>query len=256
MMRAPAPRLHASGAPPRTEPLSQQYDNFSTTYSENFEAQDEIGNRRFYECLSRLALAGARLLDIGCGDGTDLMAFRRMGATPVGIEPSEALVSLARRKAPGIDVRLGAGEQLPFATASFDIVVSKYAIQTSPDVPQVLAEAARVLKPGGHLLVLSKHPLRQFLEKLRTYPDGPVDYFQQDVVDSYIFEHAIHLREPSHTMAEYLSRDVLAHFDLQGFVEDHDFPASEQINGHTYPTFFIVTMQRRDIADGCAVRHG
>lgn len=232
------------------EEVSKQYNNFSKSYSDNLEVQDEVGNRRFYEVLSTVELNGRKLLDIGCGDGTDLINFQNKGAVVSGIDPSEAFIQLAKAKDSKLEVILGRGEELPFADQTFDVVVSKYALQTSPAVPKIIEEAARVLKPGGYFIYLSKHPLRQFLEKIETLKTtGKVNYYEQEVVDSYIYERTIHLREPSHTITEYFSTDVLKKFDLLDYLEDSDFPASEQLHGYTYPTFFIAKLKRRNSAE-------
>lgn len=226
--------------------ISKQYNKFSKVYSENLEIQDEAGNKRFYEILSSIDLRNKAILDIGCGNGTDLANFEKMGATAFCVEPSEEFVKFAKEKSPNSTIIIGGGESLPFPDQNFDIVVSKYALQTSLNVPKVLEEAARVLKPGGFFIFLSKHPLRQFLEKINTYKKGKdINYFEQKTVDSFIYEKKIHLREPSHTLSEYFSGQVLKNFDLLDFAEDYDFPASEQINDYIYPTFFVAKLRRR-----------
>lgn len=233
----------------KDENIAGQYDNFSKKYSENMETQDEIGNRRFYEILESIDFKNKSLLDVGCGDGSDLLNFKKMGAIPFGIEPSEEFVKIAKEKDSDLVVKIGKGESLPFEEKFFDIVVSKYAMQTSLDVPKIFEEVARVLKPEGYFIFLSKHPFRQFLEKINTHKreneEDNIDYFKQEIVDSFIFEKTIHLKEPSHTLSEYFSPKILKNFDLQIFREDKDFPASEQIDGMTYPTFFVVKYQRR-----------
>ena len=141
---------------------------------------------------------------------------------------------------------IGKGEELPFPEKTFDVIVSKYALQTSTNIPKILEEVARVLKPDGYFVFLTKHPLRQFLEKINTYKDEErINYFEQKIIDSLIYEKKIHLREPSHTLSEYFSKEVLKNFDLIDFLEDSDFPASEQINNYIYPTFFVAKLRRR-----------
>lgn len=226
--------------------ISKQYNDFSKTYSDNFEIQDEIGNKRFYELLSSIDLKNKSILDIGCGDGTDLVNFEKMGAVPFGIEPSEEFVKSAKEKIPHMTILIGKGEELCFPDKNFDIVVSKYALQTSSNIPKILEEVARVLKTDGIFIFLSKHPIRQFLEKIKTYNESKdINYFEQKVVDSFIYEKKIHLREPSHTLSEYFSANVFKNFDLIDFLEDYDFPASEQINNYVYPTFFVAKLKRR-----------
>lgn len=206
--------------------------------------QDFASNRRFYEVLAGVDLANKKVLDIGCGDGSDLKNYEKRGALPYGIDPSEAFIEIAKGELPKAVLLVSGGEQLPFEDKSFDIVVSKYAMQTSQNIPQVLREVARVLRGGGVFICLSKHPLRQFLENIDTH-GGVANYFEQRIVNSFIYNHSIQLKEPTHALGEYLSAEVLRCFELVNFIEDYDFPSSEQLGGHIYPTFFVAHFKRR-----------
>jgi 2-polyprenyl-6-hydroxyphenyl methylase / 3-demethylubiquinone-9 3-methyltransferase len=101
----------------------------------------------------RLAPAGLRVLDIGCGGGLLAEEFARLGCAVVGVDPSEESLVTARRHAAGqglaIEFRRAAGESLPFADASFDVVYCCDVLEHVADLGQVIAETARVLKPGG-----------------------------------------------------------------------------------------------------------
>ena len=102
------------------ESIEKQYNQFAGEYSENLEVQDEVGNRRFYEMLSTVDVADKKILDVGCGDGTDLANLVEKGAGEVfGIDPSEEFVKSAREKNPDSEIVIGKGEHLPFADASF-----------------------------------------------------------------------------------------------------------------------------------------
>ena len=98
---------------------------------------------------------GARVLDVACGIGTTtrLMA-RAFGLAAFGLDVSEANVAKAQvlagepLPAPAVFAS-GSAEALPFPDGSFDAVVCECAVSTFPDQPRVLAEFARVLKPGG-----------------------------------------------------------------------------------------------------------
>lgn len=224
--------------------LSKQYNNFANAYSQQLSTQDAVGNRKFYEVLSGVDLVGKEILDVGCGDGADLIKFKSFGAEVWGVDPSKEFVGMAKNQLAGECVMIGKAEKLPFESESFDIVVSKYSLQNVLDTSQAMAEIARVLRSGGDFVYLTKHPLRQFLEKLQT-PNAGSDYFSQQIVDSFIYNKTLHLKEPTHTLSEYFSKEVLENFELVNFVEDYDFPSSEQINGCVYPTFFIAHFRRR-----------
>lgn len=103
-----------------------------------------------------LAPAGLRALDVGCGGGLLAEEFARLGCTVVGIDPSEESLAAARKHAVGqglaIEYRCATGEALPFADASFDIAYCCDVLEHVTDLGQVIAETARVLKPGGTYL--------------------------------------------------------------------------------------------------------
>jgi SAM-dependent methyltransferase len=115
--------------------------------------------RALLEMLARLglALAGRRLLDIGCGRGGEFANYERWGAAPVGlygIDLVEARLAAARR-ASGAALALASGSALPWPDAAFDAVVLNVVLSSVPGRPlrrAIAAEALRVLRPGGFLL--------------------------------------------------------------------------------------------------------
>lgn len=100
-----------------------------------------------------LDLQGKATLDIGCGGGILAEEFARLGCRVTGIDPSEPSLATARAHArqSGLEIeyRQGVGEQLPFEAASFDLVYCCDVLEHVSDLEQVIAETARVLKPGG-----------------------------------------------------------------------------------------------------------
>lgn len=97
--------------------------------------------------------SGSRVLDVGCGAGGFLEFVARHGAVPSGVDPAAGMVRLARRSMPGLDIREGAAEDLPWDDDSFDVVTAFNALQFSGDRQSALAEAARVTVPGGLIAV-------------------------------------------------------------------------------------------------------
>jgi 2-polyprenyl-3-methyl-5-hydroxy-6-metoxy-1,4-benzoquinol methylase len=100
---------------------------------------------------------GTRVLDVGCGKGHLVKALSELGVDAVGIDlnPNAADVAVVPR------VQTMSATHLEFDDASFDAVVSFHAIEHIPRVDEVLREMARVVKPGGKvLLVYPAEPVR------------------------------------------------------------------------------------------------
>jgi ubiquinone/menaquinone biosynthesis C-methylase UbiE len=101
------------------------------------------------------------VLDIGCGTGSQLDLYRRIGCKIAGIDPSPAMVARARQKL-GHEARvdLGDASRLPHARHSFDLILMSMMLHELPEATRsaVIAEAKRVLKADGCILVLEYHP--------------------------------------------------------------------------------------------------
>lgn len=100
-----------------------------------------------------LDLSQVRLLDIGCGGGVLAEEFAVMGCRVTGIDISPRSIEIARmhavRAGLSIDYQVGSGTQLSFEWESFDAVSCCDVLEHIHDWKQVIAEAGRVLKPGG-----------------------------------------------------------------------------------------------------------
>lgn len=98
------------------------------------------------------------LLEIGVGVGTDFIRFARAGARVNGVDLTEHSVSLVRRRLEleGFEgnVQVADAEQLPFEDDRFDLVYSWGVLHHTPDPDRAIAEAVRVLKPGGRLCLM------------------------------------------------------------------------------------------------------
>lgn len=96
---------------------------------------------------------GDRVLDIGCGVGVFLGLVHARGAVPFGIDASESLVALARRRLPEADLRVGDMESLPYDDDTFELVTGFTAFFFANDIVEALREARRVAKPGARVVI-------------------------------------------------------------------------------------------------------
>jgi ubiquinone/menaquinone biosynthesis C-methylase UbiE len=118
--------------------------------------------------------AGARILEIGAGSGQCSRWLRGRGATVVATDLSSGMVHTGRRVSAGLpgDLRVPFvqcdGRRLPFADGAFDVVFTAYGVVPFvADSDVVMAEAARVLRPGGRFVFSTTHPIRW------AFPDDP-----------------------------------------------------------------------------------
>jgi ubiquinone/menaquinone biosynthesis C-methylase UbiE len=134
------------------------------------------GSRRFYELVEEhryqkewhipqaadfSRAKGLRVLEIGCGLGTDGAQFALAGADYTGIDLTEAAIELAKRRfelfqLPGT-FRTADAENLDFADESFDLVYSHGVLHHTPDTAAAICETHRVLRPGGRAVVMLYH---------------------------------------------------------------------------------------------------
>jgi SAM-dependent methyltransferase len=125
--------------------------------------------------IETLAPAGKRVVDIGCGDGHLARQLAHAGATVLGVECSPRQLAKARAAGPvtGVTVVEGVGQALPAADGSMDVAVFFNSLHHIPaDVMDAaLAEAARVLVPGGLAYVSEPLPEGRFFEAVRPIDD-------------------------------------------------------------------------------------
>jgi SAM-dependent methyltransferase len=122
-----------------------------------------------------LSLADARVLDVGCGDGTLVRMMAREGAQVTGLEITESQLARATAEPPvaGERYRVGRAEALPFEDGDFTIVVFFNSLHHVPVEVQdkALAEAARVLVAGGRLFVMEPVAEGPLFELMRPVDD-------------------------------------------------------------------------------------
>jgi SAM-dependent methyltransferase len=123
--------------------------------------------------------ADSVVLDLGCGRTGGMERFWRKAKLAIGIDPD--LESLAARGG-GMAVLQAGGEHLPFADATFDIVVSVWVIEHLETPERVFAEVARITKPGGHFIFLTPNALNPLVFGNRVGQMAP--WLQQQLVSN------------------------------------------------------------------------
>lgn len=134
------------------------------------------GTRKFYELVEAhrytkewhipiaadfKSAGGLKVLEIGCGLGTDGAQFAEAGADYTGVDLTEAAVELARKRfeifgVPG-KFQTADAEQLEFDDNTFDLVYSHGVLHHTPDTAKAIREIHRVLRPGGRAMVMLYH---------------------------------------------------------------------------------------------------
>lgn len=149
--------------------------------------RDYLNTPAFFDMLPEVA--GLSGLDIGCGEGHNTRLLAQRGAKMTAIDIAEMFIAHAQqteaRQPLGIDYRVASAVALPFAEKSFDFATACMSLMDIPETEQALAEAQRVLKPGGFLQFSITHPCfdtphRKNLrdDNGRTYAIEVGDYFR------------------------------------------------------------------------------
>lgn len=142
-----------------------------------YDREHELGTREFFDNIERHRYSeyapwmprlmgfenfhGARLLEVGCGMGTDLLQFSRGGARCVGIDLTPRSIEITQHRFKLYDAAgafmISDGEHLPFRDESFDVVYSNGVLHHTPDTEGAIREVHRVLRPGGTAKVMLYH---------------------------------------------------------------------------------------------------
>lgn len=143
----------STGRPEKPVEMSDSYARWRA--SRLGRITDALEQRLLFDLLG--PIAGKSLLDVGCSDGTIASELARRDAVVTGLDSDPVAIAAAWRRAGVEGVQLwlveGKAESLPFSDATFDAVLAVATLCFVPDAERALSEMARVLKPGGRLVI-------------------------------------------------------------------------------------------------------
>jgi SAM-dependent methyltransferase len=131
------------------------YRQWSVTYDEPRNSLFDIDEPVVHEILD--ALPSGKALDAACGTGRYSEHLAARGHQVVGVDSSPEMLDRARVRVPRGEFLLGDLHRLPLPDDAVDLVVSSLALAHVPELAPVMAEFARVLRPGGHLVISDAH---------------------------------------------------------------------------------------------------
>jgi SAM-dependent methyltransferase len=179
------PQHHDSGAdgPPVGDAATDRslWQQYAPWWQEHFtDGADPEYEEQILPLLDERLRGFATVCDLGCGEGQVARRLSAAGATlVVGVEPSQAQVSEARRRGGGPLYVQGDASAIPLATDSVDAVVVCLVFEHLDDIEPPITEIARILRPGGRFVLMLNHPL------LQTPDSGWVDDHLVDPPEQY-----------------------------------------------------------------------
>jgi demethylmenaquinone methyltransferase/2-methoxy-6-polyprenyl-1,4-benzoquinol methylase len=149
--------VNAAGRGTLAEPqVEAMFDRIASVYDLMNSVMTAGMHQRWRERTADLARVGpgSRALDVATGTGDLAIALAGRGADVVGVDFAEKMLEIARRKAPALEFRSGNALALDFTDDSFDAATVGFGARNFDDLDRGLAEMARVVKPGGRVVVL------------------------------------------------------------------------------------------------------
>ena len=170
---------------------------------------------------------GMKVLEVGCGTGTNLRLYENAGCEVFGLDLSPAMLEVARQKlSEHADLRVANAAHMPYTDDSFDLVTAFLTLHEMPAATRtaVMAEMVRVLNPEGRLLLID-------------YRSGPIRFPKGWLFKALIL--SMELAAGRKHFSNY--RDFLAHDGLRGLISSHGLRVeTEKIvsagNMHAYLT--------------------
>ncbi|HEU4628327.1 MAG TPA: methyltransferase domain-containing protein [Gemmatimonadaceae bacterium] len=209
--------------PPRPESdVTRAYDRWASSY----DVQRNLTRDLDAEVVraAPLAVDGADVLELGCGTGKNTVWLAARARTVLALDLSVGMLARARQRLAAADgagagrvqlVRHDVRRPWPLGDAAVDVVIGNLVLEHVADLAPVYAEAARVLRPGGRLLLCELHPERQ--------RRGGQAHFTDAATGA-----TVHVPAHRHTVAEYVNGGLAAGLALRHLGEWLEAGAPEE----------------------------
>src|SRR3954470_12458448 len=187
--------------------VADAYDRWSRQYDDDQNATRDLDALVLRQV--SLHLAGARVLEVGCGTGKNSAWLVTQARELIALDFSPGMLDVARRRVPSSRARFVEHDitrPWPVESESVDVVVGNLVLEHVHELAPVFAEAGRVLRAGGQLFFCELHPYRQ----LR----GGQAHF----VDTHT-EETVHVAAYRHTVSEYVTDALAAGLTLRALGE-------------------------------------
>lgn len=178
--------------------IARAYDRWAGQYDADLNATRDLDGAELRA--TSLPFGGLDVLEIGCGTGKNTIWLATRAASVVAVDLSEGMLARARQLVTASNVRfavLDVRRPWPIADGSVDVVLCDLVLEHVRALEPVYREAARVLRPGGHLRLSELHPFRQLL--------GAQAHFTEDGTRETIMVPAFR-----HSMSEYVNAGIAA----------------------------------------------
>ena len=134
---------------------SEKYDRIGAGYNRTRQTDPYLLERLLFHLQP---VNGGRYLDIGCGTGNYTIALHRAGINFIGVDPSEEMLDIARRRCETIEWKRGKAESLPLEDETVDGTIASLTIHHWVSLEKGFQELARALKPGGRVVIFTSTP--------------------------------------------------------------------------------------------------
>lgn len=233
--------------------MSGGWDQSAQAWIEVIGADGDWGRRHVLDApmLARVQAGGFRTaIDVGCGEGRFCRMMQGLGMATVGVDPTRELIDRARALDPSGDYRVQGAEALNLADASVDLAVFYLSLIDIPHLDRALAEARRVVRPGGAVLVANLQSFNTASVHLgwTREPDGA----RRFCIDHYMDERAvltewrgISITNWHRPMSAYMQGFLDQGFILRHFAEPEPTTGGDKADRYRrVPNFLIMEWER------------